>query len=75
MLSDLGAVHTGIVQAEDDRELTLIVGINRTVTLQQDEIEQRKPSSISTMPAGLDGAMTLQDLADVAELLKSYRAW
>ncbi len=68
-----GAVFNGLVQSETSEELELATGIDGSIKIRKDQIEIRQDSDTSIMPAGLDGSMTKQELADVLELLSEFR--
>lgn len=48
-----GKVFTGLITAETDTELELMLPDAKRVRLQKEDIEERKPSSASAMPQGL----------------------
>jgi len=65
-----GRVFTGIVVGETSDSIELQQANGETVTIKQDNIEQLAASPLSIMPAGLDEALTRQELLDVVKYLQ-----
>lgn len=59
-----GRVITGLIESANDRTLTIVNALDRHV-IPVDEIEQRKQSSESVMPAGLLEGLSEQDIRDL----------
>jgi putative heme-binding domain-containing protein len=68
-----GQVFNGLVARESADSLELITGANQRVTIPIADIEQRLPSPVSIMPAGLEQQLTLDELADLLTLLEATK--
>jgi putative heme-binding domain-containing protein len=68
-----GVVHNGVVQDESPKEIVLQVDAQKIVRIPVDEIDLRKASTVSVMPAGLEKQLTPQELADLVVFLKASR--
>jgi putative heme-binding domain-containing protein len=68
-----GLVHNGLIQRETDEELVLATGADKEVRIATSDIEVRKESEVSVMPAGLDKQLTPQQLADLVEFLMTRK--
>ncbi|MEX2285891.1 MAG: PVC-type heme-binding CxxCH protein [Planctomycetaceae bacterium] len=66
-----GLLHNGIVQDETATELTLQIDAQKVVRVPVEQVELRKPGTVSVMPAGLEKQLTPQELADLVVFLKS----
>jgi putative heme-binding domain-containing protein len=64
-----GRTHSGLAVAEDDRHVVLLLPTAERIEVQKSEIEGRKLSSLSPMPAGL--VKTPAELADLLAYLLS----
>jgi putative heme-binding domain-containing protein len=69
-----GRALTGLVVAESASEMQLQLANGERVQLQQSDIEQITPSTVSIMPAGLEEALTEQELLDVVSYLQGLRS-
>ncbi len=69
IVTEEGKIYNGLVRREDSEELVLVTGANEEVRIPQDAIDERRASTVSIMPAGLDQQLTLQQLADLLEFL------
>ena len=67
-----GKVITGLITAETDDEVELMLQDAKRLRIRQDDIEERRESSVSAMPHGL--VRTPQELQDVLSYLLSDRA-
>jgi putative membrane-bound dehydrogenase-like protein len=65
-----GRVISGIVKSEDDNTLTMETGSDRVVVAKQD-IDERQQQSVSMMPEGLLGRLTLTEIRDLVKYLAS----
>jgi putative heme-binding domain-containing protein len=65
-----GHVLTGLVIAESTDTIELQQSNGDKVKIHQDDVEQISASSVSVMPAGLDEALTEQDMLDVVRYLQ-----
>lgn len=68
-----GQVINGLVARDSDGSLELITSATQRVTVPHADIEQRLPSPVSIMPAGLEQQLTLDELADLLTLLESAK--
>ncbi len=66
-----GQILNGIVVRESNGELELITGANQRSVVKVEDIEQRSPSPVSIMPAGLEQQLTMDELSDLLTLLES----
>ncbi|MGI9473361.1 MAG: PVC-type heme-binding CxxCH protein [Rubripirellula sp.] len=66
-----GRALTGMVVDESADHLVLQQASGDRVRLQSDDIEIMSPSSVSIMPAGLEGVLNEQELIDVVTYLRS----
>lgn len=71
VLTTDGQIHNGIVARDSGGVLELVTGANQRVSILSEEIEQRLPSPVSIMPAGLEQQLSLEELADLLTLLES----
>jgi putative membrane-bound dehydrogenase-like protein len=65
-----GRLLTGIIKSENDRALTVQTQ-NEIVVVPKNEIEARKPSSVSMMPEGLFGKLSKEEVRDLIAYLAS----
>lgn len=63
-----GLAHTGVVKAEDDRQLTLITPEAKLITIPKDQIDERARGP-SSMPDTLVKYLTKSELRDLVEFL------
>jgi putative heme-binding domain-containing protein len=73
IVTDDGKSYNGLVRAETDDEVTLVLDATKTVHIQKSTIDERVPGTVSIMPSGIDQALTSQELADVVRFLKTAR--
>jgi putative heme-binding domain-containing protein len=73
VLTTDGQVLNGLVARDSGGVLELITGATQRVTIAHDDIEQRLPSPVSIMPAGLEQQLTLDELADLLTMLEAAR--
>ena len=71
ILTSDGLVLNGLIARETGDQIELVTGANQRVTIAASDIEQRLPSQVSIMPAGLEQQLSLDDLADLLTLLES----
>ena len=69
MLPTDGRVLVGLVSQGAAGETVVLSQNGEKVSLTADEIEQTAPSEISAMPSGLLDKLTLDDIANLFELL------
>lgn len=65
-----GQVLNGLVTGETTEAVTLRVDAEREIEIPKREIESRRVSDVSIMPAGLDKQLSEQELADLVKFLK-----
>jgi putative heme-binding domain-containing protein len=65
-----GRTINGTVVDETESEYVLATGVDQQVRLPRDEVEEMDPSLVSIMPGGLDGQLSVQELADLVAFLK-----
>ncbi len=68
-----GKVHTGVITSETAQAIYLRTPQQMEVRLTRAEIEHMAPSPISVMPAGLETAITREQLADLLAYLQSLK--
>jgi putative membrane-bound dehydrogenase-like protein len=68
-----GKVHNGVIRKDSPDEIVLATGINQEVRIAREEIDDIRPSQVSVMPAGYDGLLTRQELADLIAFLKACK--
>jgi putative heme-binding domain-containing protein len=68
-----GRIVNGLVRSEADGLVVLATGPREEVRIALEDIEERHPGRISTMPSGLDQQLSMQDLADLIAFLKAAR--
>jgi putative membrane-bound dehydrogenase-like protein len=68
-----GRVISGLVEERNGEQLVIRTGIDQRSSIRADEIDQRLPSELSLMPAGITNALTPQQLADLLAFLESRR--
>ncbi|MBI3465046.1 MAG: c-type cytochrome [Planctomycetes bacterium] len=68
-----GRMVNGLVRDETATDVLLATGPNQEVRLRHEEIDQRQPSAVSIMPAGLDQQLTVQELIDLVAFLKNAK--
>jgi putative heme-binding domain-containing protein len=68
-----GRIVTGIVKTETATAVTLLVAEGKLVVVTTGEIESRKTSKVSLMPAGLADRMTPAEFADLIAYLANLR--
>lgn len=73
ILTEGGLNLTGLIVRETGDSLFLRTADQREVRLKRGDIEAQKPSQLSIMPAGLEAAVTRQDLADLLAYLRSLK--
>jgi putative heme-binding domain-containing protein len=68
-----GRTLSGIRVAETETTITLVDNQAQKHTLNKDEIEQQKPSALSTMPEGLEKRLSEDEFVDLVALLASLK--
>jgi putative heme-binding domain-containing protein len=66
-----GMFYSGMVQAEDDRNLTLLTPTGQRVEIRKRDITMREPSQVSVMPEGLIETMNFGQLVELIQYLES----
>lgn len=71
VLSNAGQVFTGLYLGQDNENLQRYIDQQgREIRIKQADIEERRPSDQSIMPAGLEKTLTDQELRDLLEFLR-----
>lgn len=65
-----GAIHMGIVAAENDKQVTIMKMGGAQVTVNRSEIKQLNSLGTSLMMEGLEGSLTHQQMADLLAYLQ-----
>jgi len=73
ILTNDSSVFTGLVLRETETQIVLAAGVNTITTIDKDEIESRKESSQSLMPAGLEQQLSIQELSDLLTFLEQKK--
>ncbi len=68
-----GRSVSGVVRRDSSEEIVLSTGPDREERIPREAIEEVRPGSVSVMPAGLDGQLTSQELADLLAFLLSRK--
>ena len=71
--TDDGERLSGIVTRQTDDELELVDADAKTITLKKKAILDRRKSTLSMMPNGLEKGLSLQDFADIVAFLESQK--
>ena len=69
-----GAVHSGIVRAENDAFVEVVGGDNKPVRVYKTEITERRAGDVSTMPAGLVDWLSVVEFSDLVSFLAGPRS-
>jgi putative membrane-bound dehydrogenase-like protein len=65
--------YNGVIRKDAPDELVLATGPGTEVRLARSDIVELRPSTVSIMPAGLEGQLTRQELADLVAFLKATK--
>jgi putative heme-binding domain-containing protein len=68
-----GRTINGTIVDETEDEYVLATGVDQQVRLARGDVEQMDPSMVSIMPSGLDGQLSVQELADLVAFLKNAK--
>jgi putative heme-binding domain-containing protein len=68
-----GLTLTGVVVAENERQLTLADHQGKRHEIEKSEIEARQPQSISLMPEGLEKPLSVDEFVDLIAFLASQK--
>ncbi len=66
-----GKQHSGLIRRETPDEIILATGAKEEVRVSRADIEEIRPGTVSTMPAGLETQLTREQLVDLIAFLKS----
>ncbi len=72
LLAD-GRVQNGLVLDRKDGEITLGIATGQQITIEEVDVEEERPQTVSLMPEGLVANFTEQQLADLVEYLLTLR--
>jgi putative heme-binding domain-containing protein len=73
IVTDEGAVLTGIVRGETDEVVNLVDAEGKKHALAKDRIDQREEGNCSVMPDGLNSGLSLADFSDIVSYLESLK--
>lgn len=68
-----GRVFSGILVSESSEAILLQQASGKSVRILQSDIERIDPGSVSIMPAGLEQALTEDELVDIVKYLQSLK--
>ena len=68
-----GRVYSGVLATETSTSVTLNRQEGKSVTLRRDEIEDLNSDGVSYMPEGLEIGLSLQDMADLIQFVRTWR--
>ena len=68
-----GEQLSGIPHQEPNNIVRVVTGANQEIRINQDQIHDMSPSSVSLMPSGLGDLLTQQQLADLLVFLESRK--
>jgi putative membrane-bound dehydrogenase-like protein len=66
-----GHTINGTIVDETPHEYVLATGPNEQVRVKREDVDEMEPSTVSIMPGGLDGQLSVQELADLVAFLKN----
>jgi putative membrane-bound dehydrogenase-like protein len=73
IISTDGRTINGTVLDETESEYVLATGVDQQLRLRREDVEEMEPSTVSIMPGGLDGQLSVQELADLVAFLKNAK--
>ncbi len=73
IITDEGAIHSGIMVSEDKTKVELALPKGGKVTIPKDKIDERITSSVSSMPQ-MSSIFSVKEVADLVAYLKSLKA-
>jgi putative membrane-bound dehydrogenase-like protein len=65
--------YYGIIRRNDANAIGLVTGPNQEVQVPKKDVKEIRPGTISLMPAGFDGQLSAQELADLVAFLEACR--
>ncbi|QDT05515.1 Cytochrome c [Rubripirellula lacrimiformis] len=68
-----GRIQNGLVLDRQDGKITLGIATGQQITIEEDDVEEERPQSVSLMPEGLVANFTEQQLCDLVEYLRTLR--
>jgi putative membrane-bound dehydrogenase-like protein len=68
-----GRIVNGVIRDETATEIVITIDAQKTLRIPSDDIEERRPGTVSIMPQGLDKQLTRQELADLVRFLRESR--
>ena len=74
VVTKAGKVITGIVRTVSETEVEVAVNETEKVRLNRSEIDEQRPSAVSTMPAGLHERLSPVEVADLLAYLVQLRS-
>jgi putative membrane-bound dehydrogenase-like protein len=73
VLTKDGESYTGIIKNESSEGVQLVSAVNVEPQIPRANIAEMRPGQLSIMPAGLDQALSRQELADLVAFLRSLK--
>ncbi len=68
-----GRIHTGIVKAQDEEQLTLVDAKSNVSQISVSDIDEREVTSLSVMPVGLADALSADEFTNLIAYLETLR--
>ncbi len=68
-----GKLYNGMPAGQDDKNLVLLLSDGTKATIPKADIQERKESRVSVMPAGLIDGLSYQEIADLLALFEALR--
>ncbi len=68
-----GRTQNGLVLDRRDGQITLGIATGQKITIEEDDVEDEFPQTVSLMPEGLVANFTKQQLSDLVEYLLTLR--
>ena len=73
MVTDEGKIYNGLIASETSEAVVLRMAEGKEQTIGRGQIEEIRASNVSLMPEGIEKDVTLQDMANLLEFLKSRK--
>ena len=66
-----GLVFNGLIKSETSDSIVLALAEGKEKAISRDDIDELSPSQLSLMPEGVEKVITVQQMADLLEFLKT----
>ncbi len=73
VVTDDGKIYNGLIASETSEAVVLRMAEGKQQTIGRGQIEEIRASNVSLMPEGIEKDVTLQDMANLLEFLKSRK--